>query len=244
MRTLFLWLIFSSFCFAQSADLPVHPDTYKQQKLKIPQRTVPTEPDRIKSGSVALDGPTFAELPNPTFCGEKIQLVGDTIVYVIDRSSSMFIHPSGDGTTSRFEAAKKEASASISRLSSRLKFNIIFFDCSIMQLWENPRGATTENKQDAITWIQKMLVGGGTGTAAGVIQALAQNPAIVLLLTDGQPTCGQPTRKQSTEWHSDKIKHANLGARIDVFGIQASGEWRNFCVRIASDSSGTYFDVQ
>jgi uncharacterized protein YbbK (DUF523 family) len=79
----------------------------------------------------------------------------------------------------------------------------------------------------------------GTGPATSLALMARENRAVVLL-TDGSPNCGAT----DIEGHRRMIRSNNTqGATINVFGIAASGTYRQFCQAVASDSGGSYFDV-
>lgn len=197
-------------------DLPVLPKT--EQNNEPPRRVVAQEDPKDE---------TF------TFFGEEISMEQDSVIFVADRSASM-IHEG------RMLRAKEELTRSIQGLSENISFNIIFFDCTMMQFKPQVVEANEENKAHAVAWVNSILLGGGTGSGPAVAMALNDKEnMLVVLLTDGQPTCGF-----NTEEHLQLIKAANTqGARIDVFGISAYGEYRAWCQKVASKNGGNYYDV-
>ena len=149
-----------------------------------------------------------------------------------------------------FEAAK-----SIRGISQNFKFNIIMFNNNL-DLWQGDlRKASDTNKQSAIDWLMKFRFDGDTATAPAVGAALKnwQENMLVVLLTDGEPTSGLPDN--SPENHRIVIRGNNIQkAHINVFAIfgvrRANIEepnWekrlRLFCQGVASDSGGSFYDV-
>ena len=184
----------------------------------------------------------------PTFYGEEIPSENDTIFYVIDRSGSMSwgygSYVGMDGSVKsgpKMDRAKAEIIRSILGLSQNFKFNIVAFDCAT-QLWRNGLSpADDANKQAAIAWVQNLVPFGATATGPAAALALGDKENMsVVLLTDGAPNCGA----NGFSGHRTMISSNNSqGARINVFGIGASGEYRTFCQGVAADSGGGYYDV-
>lgn len=218
------------------------------QDVDLPILT-PSEEARIQEESIPLRAPDPGVEPNdvpaPTFFGESINLAGDSLTYVIDRSGSMEKWVSLEEGP-RLEVAKKEVARSLEGLDSKLKFNLIVFDCTIGVWSSAPQRATQGAKEDAISWLMKWRPGGGTGTAGAVVTALEGGVSTIVLLTDGQPNCPQvgPRGRGSEKWHRDKIRAANTGIPIHVFGVAIDDGWRDFCMGVASDSEGTFYEVR
>jgi hypothetical protein len=230
-------------------DLPLNPDTHdvfrdaalgnykpKGEEGELPQYEIdPDSPDPTDEG------------PPPVFFGEEISTENDTIVYVIDISCSMisstdpFVGADGQTHTgNRLDRAKAETIRSIMALSESFKFNVVSYDC-ITNTWSSElKKASEANKAAASAWVNALKVAGGTGTGPAVVLGLNFGDVMaVAVLTDGEPNCGV-----DMEGHRQMIRVQNdQGARIDVFGIQATGIYRSFCRSVASENSGTYFDV-
>lgn len=188
------------------------------------------------------------DTPPPTIYGEEIVSENDTLYYVLDISGSMDWDPLSytgvDGSRRsgpRIDRAKAELIRSILGLSDNFKFNIIAFDCGTMQ-WRNALvPANDANKQAALGWVNSLYPRGATGTGPATALALGdKNNKTVVLLTDGAPNCGA----NGLSGHRSMISANNTqGAKVNVFGIAASGSYRSFCQGVASDSGGSYVDV-
>ncbi|MCO5168515.1 MAG: hypothetical protein M9894_19420 [Planctomycetes bacterium] len=221
---------------ATDLDLPIEGPVYPPPAA-TPTPT-PTPDDR--------DDPR--DEPPPVIFGEEIVSENDTIFYVLDISGSMSIgrepYTTLEGTTStgnRIERAKTELLRSILGLSRNFSFNIIAYDCGT-RLWsQEMKRATDGNKASASAWVGALTPTGATGTGPACALALGdkRNMAVVLL-TDGAPNCGA----SGIEGHRSMIRDANTQrATITVFGIAASGSYRQFCVNVAGDSGGSYYDI-
>ncbi len=196
--------------------------------------------------------------PPPTIYGKDIHTENGTICYVLDISSSMW-RPAGaytkeDGTVasgSRLDHAKVQLVKSVTSLPKSFKFDVIAYDCSIYVYRGMLVQADDDAKTAACNWIRNLKPLGLTGTGPAVSFALKASPELklVTLLTDGEPNCGAgPTGSEFDsavrQAHRDMIQKNNVQhATIDVYGIAATGLFRQFCVDVASDSGGTYTDV-
>lgn len=199
-------------------DLPVSPH-YHNANGTVP---VPDDHDDPK------------DEPPPVFFGEEIESENDTLVYVLDISGSM-------GQEDRLLRAKREAEKSIKGLSPNIRFNVVSYSCEIKRLWRELQHATDSAKAEACAYIGTLGASGGTGTGPAVALGLSDKEVqAVALLTDGAPNCGA----SGTEGHRTMIRSKNTeGATINVFGIDASGSYRAFCMNVAADSGGSYFDL-
>ncbi len=194
----------------------------------------------------------------PTFMGVEIKSESYSIVYVIDRSGSMDWdeneYTDADGNAkrgNRMDRAKAALVRSIRSLTEKWKFNIVTYDCSI-GMWRGSLVVADEpNKSSAINWVMSLSPDGGTMTGPTTGEALFRWPQnrLVVLLTDGDPNCGvgdlnRMTWQEIHEKHRRIIKSANRqGATVHVFGISATGFFKQFLLNVAADNSGTYTDV-
>jgi len=235
-------------------DLPV-PTTNKSAPTTLDsgQRIVEQRPLRPPPDKDPRDEPP------PVIFGEEIDVEGDTIIFVLDRSGSMaeFLRPvqmglgpdgqtiilEGAGTPTRLEASQRELVRCVNSLAPNFQFTVFAFDCSVVTWSANLQWADGAAKASASAWIN--AVGPGGLTATGPATALALRSSIqnqkVVLLTDGIPTCP----------FADPVAHRRMvsanntqHAQIDVFGIATEGQSRTFCQQLAADSSGSYFDVR
>jgi Mg-chelatase subunit ChlD len=192
------------------------------------------------------------DTPPPVFFGEEIDSASDSVVIVIDDSGSM--------RGSRAAKAVVEAARFIQSLSKDYRFTVVKFNCG-SNAWRNECvEATRRNKTSARNWLSGIRGRGGTGTGPAVERALQMDKSNlhILLLTDGAPGCASASFKTKNrfgrityqrfymglEEHSRMIREANTqGAKIDVFGIMAYGDYRSWCQSVAGESGGSYIDV-
>jgi secreted protein with Ig-like and vWFA domain len=224
VRYLVSLLLLASLCSAQTLpsqhdlDLPVDPSTYK-----LGATPVPTPP---------ADDPK--DEPAPIFYGEEIPTESSSLIYVLDFSGSMKYQK-------RIETLKDEFEKSVRGLSPTFEINVVTYGCWTKRWSSGMKQATDANKAAAIAWVRSQEPQGGTATGPAVALGLQDKTNLaVVLLTDGDPNCGADDR----EGHRQMIRRANSqGATINVFGIAAKGDYRQFCQNVASDSNGNYYDV-
>ena len=136
---------------------------------------------------------------------------------------------------------REEFARSVTALSKNMRFNVIVFDCNVVQWSAALVPATTDAKESAVAWVTGQQTRGATGTAAAVVEAL-QDPAVesVILLTDGLPTC--PT----SEWedHREMIRRNNTRhVPIHCFGMGWAAIRGPFLNAVAADSGGTCVEI-
>lgn len=246
-------------------DLPLEKPLYVPPNPPPPPPPAPPPPPPPSAPTSTPTGttpppPDPTDAPPPLLYGEEITAESDTLVYVVDQSGSMgwdvqsYLTIDGARSTGpRMDRAKNELSRSILGLAPNFRFNIVAFDC-FTRVWSSGglRQANDANKQSALAWVAGLAPIGATGTAPAVSLGLSldRSNLSVVLLTDGEPNCGVPesvgalVSPEITASHRRTIQRANTqGARITVFGIAASGPYRQFCQDVAADSGGAYFDV-
>lgn len=219
MTPLLLLILMQVTCPQPDLDLPVAPSNYQ---AGTPAAPIPDTKDDPR------------DEPAPIFFGEEIESANDTIVYVIDVSGSMYMED-------RLLRAKRELEKSIKGLPDSFKFNVISYDCTLTRLWPKLMPADAANKSVARQFVGTLGANSGTATGPGVALALAdQQVKCVVLLTDGAPNCGA----NGCDGHRAMIRAKNTQqAVINVFGIDATGEYRAFCQNVAKDASGAYTDL-
>ncbi|MDK2830581.1 MAG: hypothetical protein PWQ75_333 [Methanolobus sp.] len=110
------------------------------------------------------------------------------IIFVIDKSRSM------EGK--KIEQVKSVFSEIISDLPEEDRFSIIFFDNRIMEFSDELMMASSDNKKDAIDFVNNLDASGRTDIDGALVKALemfdenSDSVPIVVFLTDGIPTSG------------------------------------------------------
>ncbi len=191
----------------------------------------------------------------PKFYDEEIPATSDSVIFVVDRSSSMTLpstpymgldgQPVNDGT--RLDFVKTELVRSIQSLPESFSFNIVIYS-ECVDSWKPQRvQATAGIKTEAIAWVNAIQPWGWTNTGGATSLALGDrgNKAI-MLLSDGAPNfldCAQ-TYVGDFDTHRSVIRSANQQqAVIHCFGIGLDAETRTFMAQVAAENGGTFREL-
>jgi len=191
----------------------------------------------------------------PRFFDEDIPTTSQSVIYVVDRSSSMSLpartftgldgEPVSDGT--RLDMVKVELTRSIRTLSDNFSFNIVIYS-ECVDSWRPARvDATPAAKTAAIAWVNSITPWGWTNTGGATSRALLdRDNKVVMLLSDGAPNfldCAQ-TYVGDFETHRRMIRSANTQAAVvHGFGIGLDPETRAFMMQVAADNGGSFREL-
>ncbi len=176
------------------------------------------------------------------------------IVYVIDVSGSMN-EPMVEGEkATRAEKAKDELSRAVAGLEDGSTFDIVFFAGEVRTWQKQMVTASSDTRRDALEFIQKMPVIGGTATYDALKAAFdlgdvgkgkkrGADPSgdsavdTIILLSDGLPSVGVVTnpaaiRAAVLDWNRDR----RIAVHTVAFGSKAD---KDFMAGLAADSGGT-----
>lgn len=136
------------------------------------------------------------------------------VTLVIDRSGSM----RGD----KFTQARAAAKQVVQGLSDGEFFNIIDYSDNIDSYAKTPVAKSTQSLNDALAYLDRLEVNGGTNIHDALLEALRPRPAadgtlpLVLFLTDGLPTVGE---RNEVRIRDDAKKANAFNRRIFTFGV-------------------------
>jgi len=232
---------FCALCLAAAADDPTLDLPVQRPTRPTVAPTPPPQPQHHDDG------------PPPAIYGAEIR-AEDSIAFVIDESGSMAYgqhdYTDAEGNVARgnrLDRAKAELLRCLASLPESITLDVLAYDCSTSAWQGRLVPATPAARASAGAWVLQLRPGGGTGTGPAVVQAIHEGPRLVVLLTDGSPNCGAPWPyggPATDESHRSMIRAANTrGARIDVFGIGATGSLEQWCRNVAGDSGGQYVCV-
>lgn len=149
---------------------------------------------------------------------------GDTIVFVIDNSTSM-----QEG--GRLERAHGELVRTISQLEWPQKFHVIAFDRQTLELpWGPYVSAGSDKARQVGPWLRSLQQGDDTQPAQALKTALGLKPDCIFFLTDGD--FAVPTPEAIRGWNT-------AGVPVHVIDLNSRVEFAPL-KRIAADSRGTY----
>jgi hypothetical protein len=227
--------------------------------LATPDRTLPdvvAVQDSTGQGLSALQGAAAARREQKALAKAASMALGGTqvtgvlrvdpgvktVVYVIDRSSSM-------SADRRLDRVKAELVFAIRALEEGQKFAIVFFDNGTYALGDDGSGlrgsdsdplkvfqATAENKKRAIDWIGLHSPTGGTNPTPACLRGLAVRPDLMMLLSDGE--FAPDLVNEITRRNHEKSRKP---ARIDCVGVAESIQTLQ---DIAKQNKGIYFSAR
>ena len=163
------------------------------------------------------------------------QAMPKEIIFVLDKSGSM--------AGKKILQLKEAFDEIINQLRTYDRFNLIMFDSTINKYRDELISASEQNKLDAVEYINSILAGGSTNINGALVSALEMFESsetmmpIIVMLTDGLPTCGE----RDTDIIRENIKNRNkanvslfcLGFGFDVdFGFLKALALENFGIAI------------
>ena len=159
------------------------------------------------------------------------KLTGRRFIFLIDQSQSM-----GDQGLGVLKQASLELSQAINVLQPQHSFQIVVYHNSTSTIGRRRwLPATEQNKQLVPEFLDNLVAYGGTNHEGGLYSALAFNPDVIVMLTDG----GTPDLH---EGKLDAIKKFAGSTEIHTlrFGLGPNNESSHFLQRLAAKTGGTY----
>jgi len=180
---------------------------------------------------------TGIDIPVPG--GASFLGISDTateIVYIIDRSFSM-------GNDNALEAAKLELQASLQRLESTQRFQVIFYSDNHVVLKTRGEGntmfwATDAQRLQVAQQVRSIHPAGGTRHMPALQKALSFQPDVIFLLTDGAADSALSSQEM-VRLKSQNRKSARIHC-IEFGRSKTPGEAGNFLRKLAKDHGGKY----
>lgn len=153
-----------------------------------------------------------------------VEATGETIVFVIDNSTSML-------DAGRLERSHIELRSAIARLRWPQKFHVIAFDRQTLELpWGPYVTAESENARRVGPWLRSLVQADDTRPAGALRMALGLQPDCVYFLTDGE--FEDPTPETVRGWNG-------AGVPIRILDMSA-GPVSPTLMRISQESGGSY----
>jgi hypothetical protein len=158
-------------------------------------------------------------------------LTGRQFVFLIDRSKSM-----GEQGLGVLEQARIELTSAINALSDNHSFQIVVYHNSTGTLGKRKLlPATKQNKARVTEYLQNVMAFGGTNHERGLYSAMAYDPDIIVMMTDG----GSP---DLNDGQIDVIRRSASDTQIHTlqFGLGDASAANHFLKRLANKTGGTY----
>jgi hypothetical protein len=158
--------------------------------------------------------------------------VGNSFVFVIDRSKSM----GGDGLGA-LAAAHQQLTTALERLGPKHRFQVIAYHQQPVYVGSRKLlDATPENKQSMQEFFDGLLAYGGTQHETALLAALRLEPDVIFLLTDG----GDPYLSSGEIERITRRAEGKTAIHCIQFGFGPEPRGDDFMQRLASANHGSY----
>lgn len=175
-------------------------------------------------------GPRFGRSDGTSFF--QIAAQGDHFYYVVDCSGSM-------DEENAIGVARAELMASIERLDSTKRFQIVFYNSDLMPLLNGKQEiffATDVNRTLARQFINAQQPSSGTMHRPALVMALRSAPNVIFFLTDGDTPELSPRDLKDLR----DLNRNNTQIHVIEFGKGAKLGSMNWLEQLAKDQNGTY----
>ncbi len=210
------------------------------QLADVPQNRFPNQKVELSKDDLAAIAREQRELANQAAPGPEAtvhvfgsgELTGRRFVFVIDRSKSM--GSQGLGVLNRAEV---ELSAAINQLEPHHQFQIVAYnDRTITIARRAMLPATEENKRRVPAFLGELVALGPTQHYSGLVAAIAFQPDVVVLMTDG----GYPQLNGNQLHEIQLMTRGRVQIHALQFGSGPLQQRENFMMRLARENDGTY----
>ena len=157
---------------------------------------------------------------------------GHRFVFAIDRSGSM-----GADGLNVLDAARSELTRALAPLLPVHSFQVVAYNHQCVYM-ERPRllPATEENKAAVAPFLDSLGAFGGSGHEMALRAALAMEPDVVFLLSDG----GDPSLSDIELTNLRRLAAGRTSIHCIRFGFGPAGEEPLFMEQLTAQNSGTY----
>jgi Ca-activated chloride channel family protein len=152
-------------------------------------------------------------LASPRYAADKEKVLNKNLIFALDSSGSM----SGN----KIRQAKDAVRFIINHLDEKDRFSVVDFDDGVSLFRQELVPAASQNKFEALKFVDAIEDSGGTNINDALLQALKMTqsggrPNYILFLTDGLPTVGIT---DTGEILKNVSKGNEFNSRIFVFGV-------------------------
>ena len=147
---------------------------------------------------------------------EPARTVPKDIVVILDHSGSM--------KGAKIAQAKEALRFVVNSLDEGDRMNLVAFSSAAEALFAGVRAATPENRDKALSFVDRLEAGGGTDIRSALVLALshlseeAGRQRAILFLTDGLPTVGEQDVSKIVA-AATEMNRGKRDARMFVFGV-------------------------
>ena len=212
-------------------ELDVSRMTQVPGRVHKPRKLTQAELDQIAAdqASFAAQQPKGPPATISVFGSGKMS--GQSFVFLLDRSASM-----GSGGLGVLQASRTELGDAIANLEEYHRFQVVGYHNQAVPIFGHRLlNADEQNKKSVPAFISRLAAFGSTDHLMALLTALAYQPDVVVLMTDG----GLP---ELNAGHLKRIKKAARGAQIHCiqFGRGPGPKSTNFMRLLAVQNQGSY----
>ncbi|RLV54732.1 VWA domain-containing protein [Aeromicrobium phragmitis] len=191
----------------------------------------------------------WSAMAAPAAAEEPQDAAPSDMMLVLDASGSMADAAGGGGGT-RIDAAKQALTSVIDELPENQRVGFRVFGASDVA-GTDPAACTdsqrvvdlgTDNRDDLRAAVEEYAPVGWTPTSHALREAAADlgdsGRRSIILVSDGEPTCDPDPCEVAGE-----IASSGVDVRVDVVGLDVSGDARDTLRCIAERAGGTYYDA-
>jgi len=170
-----------------------------------------------------------------------IPIVSSRVAFLVDTSGSMLLPIATDKKVSRLDGAKQQLASVIEALPADCHVNLVHYSAKVEEVWEQLRPANSDNKQEILKQVKRLVAEGGTNIF-DALELAYKDPEVdtIYLLTDGEPTAG---RLIAPEDILDEVLRWNRQRQIVIHCVSI-GTDAELLKRLAQESGGTYKQVK
>ena len=211
---------------------------YRSWHVAYLQHKVTESPMRAKEKS-DLESRTV------TYTYMGIPIFSNNICFVLDSSSSMTSTMRGADLRRMTRAMKviEEFDKMLPRLPASAKFNVVFFESIVREMYEQLTAVTADSKEYASAFVTHNNFSGGTDLYGGIERAFdLQGIEEVIVLSDGDPSVGEYTEPWQIMVELDRLNRWR-NIRISSISFSAPRAAESLMYMISAYHAGHFRDI-
>ncbi|MCX8266626.1 MAG: DUF5691 domain-containing protein, partial [Planctomycetota bacterium] len=196
-----------------------------------------------KAFETPMRAPETSDLELKTVAYMGIPIFSDNICFVLDSSSSMMERMYEVRRMTRAMKVIEEFDKMLPILPSSAKFNVVFFESIIRDMYEELTAVTSDSKAYASVFVANNNFTGGTNLYGGIARAFdLQGIEEVIVLSDGDPSVGDYTEPWQIMVELDRLNRWR-NIRISSISFSAPRAAESLMYMISAYNAGHFRDI-
>ena len=196
-----------------------------------------------KAFETPMRAPETSDLELKTVAYMGIPIFSDNICFVLDSSSSMTERMYEVRRMTRAMKVIEEFDKMLPILPSSAKFNVVFFESIIRDMYEELTAVTSDSKAYASVFVANNSFTGGTNLYGGIARAFdLQGIEEVIVLSDGDPSVGDYTEPWQIMVELDRLNRWR-NIRISSISFSAPRAAESLMYMISAYNAGHFRDI-